>query len=517
MLPFLHSARRWFPAVLAGGALFPLLAGAQVVHSALTQVNPAFLPSGDEIQAWHRFKDEGGPTYSGSPAWHRYVAFVEERLKNLGVVGLTRNEWSYDQWTTSDWPDDSKWTLVSGGAPVTVAHYGGYSGDTGPGGLTASLVHYDWAAPPASIEGKIAVFTMSPHPEPPLSDDYKTWFTVNDHEHLSDPGTFPAIFTRVPAATSVAYDVWWQVRQVIRVNQVVQKGKAAGAVVVFDMPYERAAGLYTFPMPRLYQAPTLYLDRDAGRQVLADARKDASATLTLVAKVERVTTHQTIAYLPGRDYGTPRDEQIVLRTHSDGPSISQDNGPLGVLALVTYFARVPQAERPRTLTIYLDNRHYIPGGEGAFKSQDWFERHPEARAPIAGLIALEHLGQLEYREDGARLVPTGLVEPSFLWTRGDPALIATAIEAVKAQRLPRVMVQTVDRPGIHGGMQGVWYGMGRIASATEWNLPAFSTMGSQGAYWSSTARLDKFDKDHFRAQVAAMARLTAVLMTRPRQ
>lgn len=59
--------------------------------------------------------------------------------------------------------------------------------------------------------------------------------------------------------------------------------------------------------------------------------------------------------------------------------------------------------------------------------------------------------------------------------------------------------------------------MDRIASATEWNLPAFSTRGSQGAYWSSTARLDKLDKDHLRAQVATMARLTAALMTRPRQ
>lgn len=512
-----RSASPWLRLALAMCLLSPLQTTAQAVHPALRQIDPAFLAGADEIEAWHRFKDQGGPTYSGSPSWHRYVSFVEERLQGLGVVGLTRNDWTYDQWITSDWPDDSKWTLISGGVTVKAAHYGGYSGSTGPGGLNASLVHYDWAAPPASIEGKLAVFTVSPHPEPPLSDDYKTWFTLNDYEYLSDPDTFPSMYSRVPATTSVAYDVWWQVRQVIRINQVVQKGKAAGALVIFDMPYERVAGLYTFPMPRLYQAPTLYLDRDAGRQVLADARKGANATLTLEAKVAPVKTHQTIAFLPGRDYGTPRDEQIVLRTHSDGPSISQDNGPLGVLALVSYFARIPQAQRPRTLTIYLDNRHYLPGGEGAFKSQDWFERHPEARKPVVGLIALEHLGQLEHREEGGRLVPTGRIEPSFLWTRADPELISAAVEAVKTHRWPRVMVQTIDRPGIHGGKQGFWYGMGRIASANEWNLPAFSTMGSQGAYWSSTARLDKFDRQLFRTQVAAMAQLTAVLMTRLRR
>jgi hypothetical protein len=54
-----------------------------------------------------------------------------------------------------------------------------------------------------------------------------------------------------------------------------------------------------------------------------------------------------------------------------------------------------------------------------------------------------------------------------------------AVKAVKDHRWPRVMVQCVERPGIHGGCQGVWYGMGKIAQ--DWNLPALATMGTQGA------------------------------------
>jgi hypothetical protein len=43
-------------------------------------------------------------------------------------------------------------------------------------------------------------------------------------------------------------------------------------------------------------------------------------------------------------------------------------------------------------------------------------------------------------------------------------------------------------------------------------LPAFATMGTQGAYWATTARISTFNKDHFCTEVAAMAQLTGELM-----
>ena len=72
------------------------------------------------------------------------------------------------------------------------------------------------------------------------------------------------------------------------------------------------------------------------------------------------------------------------------------------------------------------------------------------------------------------------------------------------------MVQCVERPGISGGTQGIWYGLGKIA--LTWNLPAYATMGTQGAYWATTARIDAFDKVHFVTEVAAMSQLTGELM-----
>lgn len=160
--------------------------------------------------------------------------------------------------------------------------------------------------------------------------------------------------------------------------------------------------------------------------------------------------------------------------------------------------------------LYLDNRHYMPGMEKAFAKQDYFAKNPDAKNSIVALVATEHLGQIEFREATNRYEPTGKVELAFLWTRNNQLLIDTAVKAVKDNKWPRVMVQSVERPGVHGGPQGIWYGMGKIA--LSWDLPAFATMGTQGAYWATTARIGTFDKDHFCKQVATMAQLTGELM-----
>ena len=476
----------------------------------LTTVNHEFMITPAEALAWHQYKDKFGPTYSGSRSWHKFLSFTKKKLKALGVRDLTFNKWTYDRWYTSDWPDASNWSLKSDGRPVQVAHYGAYSGATGPEGITAELVLFSPGAEMSAYAGKIAVIPVSPHPNPPLKEDYQKWFTLNDYEYLSDPDTFPPIFTKVSTTNSVAYDVWWQLRQTIKINTLLDKSKAAGGLVVFDMGYDRLAGLYTFPILKMFNNPTLYLDRQAGAQVIEDAKQGKMATLKLVAEVEPTETYQLIGFLPGKNYGTARDEKIILITHTDGPSISQDNGAFGLLGIISYFSHFPKSARPRTLMVFLDNRHYMPGMERGHAKQDWFAKHPEDKKSIVALIAMEHLGQIEFREAGRAFAPTGNVEPSFLWTRNNQVLIDKAIKAVKDNKWPRVMVQSVERPGVHQGPQGVWYGMGKIA--LDWDLPAYATMGSQGAYWSTTGRLDEFDKNQFVTQVAAMCQLTGELM-----
>jgi len=65
---------------------------------------------------------------------------------------------------------------------------------------------------------------------------------------------------------------------------------------------------------------------------------------------------------------------VLLITHTDGPALSQENGALGILAVIHYFANIPATERQRTLLVLLDPQHYMPGRH----SIKWYTRHPKS-------------------------------------------------------------------------------------------------------------------------------------------
>jgi hypothetical protein len=509
---------RWLLPVAVAACLCGCSQSPEAYANRLETVDPAWVVTPGEAREWAMVKDANLPTLTGSPEWRNYMTFLEQRLREHGVVDVTRNSWEFDRWDTSD--DDTDWSLVSDGARVRVASYGAYSGSTGPEGVTADLVYYDHDDPPESIAGKIVVIPTKPHPQKPYDENYLVNYTFNDYEYRSNDDQYPPLFEFVDPAYSFTFDIWWQLAQ--RLDRIPAEGDAAGAIIVYDMAWERTVGLYTFPVPGLYDAPTLLLDRDAGARVIADAKAGKSATLRLEARLERAEAYQLIAYLPGRSYGTANDEQILLINHTDGPSITQDNGALGLLAIVKYFANVPREHRPRTLTVFLDCRHYIPGMEPAFIEETWLSRHPEAADKLVGMIQAEHMGEMDYREVDGRVEATGLAEQSYLWTRDNDVLIAEAIRAVKEHGWPRVQVAVPERPGINGGIQQVWWGVGAVGMRATgygcevWHcldLPGYGLGGFLGYYWTSKARIDRWNGDLFRIQAATMIQLTDVLMS----
>jgi hypothetical protein len=476
-----------------------------------TNIDSAWAVTAEEGYEWALVKDANLPAMTGSPEWRNYIAFLEGKLEEYGVVDMHRNSWTFDRWDTTDHPDG--WTLVSDGEPVRVAHYAANSGVSANDGITAELVYYDHDNPPESIEGKIVVIPTLPHPDPPYDDEYIVNFTFNDYEWRANDDTYWELFEYVPPEFSITFDIWWQLRQGLW--RLAVDGNAAAHIIVYDMAFERTEGLYTFPVPPLHESPGVVLSREDGRKVIEDARAGRTATLTLEASIEESEAYQTIAYLPGRDYGTPDDEQILLVNHTDGPSITQDNGALGLLAIVKYFSHIPQEHRPRTLTVFLDNRHYYPGMERAAAEVNWLNRYPEAKEKLVGIIQAEHMGEMDFREVDGRVEPVGLAEQSYLWSRNNPVLIDAAVAAAQHHGWERVQVAVPERPGTNGGLQQVWWGVGSIAlSGCEQclDLPGYGLGGFLGLYWTTASGIERWNSELFRNQAHTMTELTGVLM-----
>lgn len=473
----------------------------------LQRVNRDWVVSEDEAMAWHKVKDSKGPALTGNASWHHFLEFLEAKLKQYGCVNVHRSSWMFDRMDTSYWPDDSKWSLASNGTRLTVANYGANCGLTGPEGVTAELVLWDPANKP-DVAGKIVVFRPVARPE------FRSAFSDADYEYRTAFESWPiegmAVAQELMATPSIASVVWDEMTASAAIIQEVAAAKPAG--LVFAMNLNRAAteGLYTFPVPEQYGFPSVYLDNTNGDRVIADANAHAKATIRVEGSHVQSDAYELIAYLPGRNYGTDKDEQIQLRTHTDGPSISQDDGAFGLLGVVKYMSNIPQKERPRSLLIELDCRHFMPGAERAWQAQDYFVKFPNARDKVVGLIAMEHMGQIDYVFDGDDLKPSGRSMQTWIYSPSDQKMIDYAYQAAQENHIASAIIRAPGQLGVHGKSQGPWYGMGGVSRFL--GLPAYSMQGDLGAYWAFSGRINRFDPRSFCREVSLFCQLTGYLM-----
>ena len=504
-------------------------------------LNESWIVDKEEAISWSMVKNNNLPTLTGTQEWFNYMNFLEKEFIEYGVVDLYKNTWEFDRWSISE--DPKNWMLTVEGKEVRVAYYGAYSGKTTLKGVSAEMVLYDHKNPP-DIKDKIVVIPTKEHPDKPYSNNYLANYTYNDYEYAIDGDTLPKPFEFVDPEVSFTFDIWYQLAQ--RLDQIAEDGEAAGAVIVYDMAFDRTKGLYTFPVPDYYESPTLILSREDGKDVIEAARNKKNANIVLNSEIIKSEAYQLIGYLPGKNYGTDLDEQIILTNHTDGPSITQDNGALGILGIVKYFSNIPQEQRDRTLLIYLDCRHYMPGMERTHKDKSWLKKNPELRNKVVGLIQAEHLGEMDYKEVNGEVFSTGYTEQSYLWSRNNDYLIESAKQAIDKYGWSRGLLSVPERPGPSGDFQQVWWGVGVIALANElrdkqncdeyecyedalnkipiewdgsscevWtclNVPAFGQGGFLGYYWNKYADIDKWNPDLFISQTSTLIDLTGILM-----
>src|SRR5262245_37285395 len=513
------------------------------------KINPKFMMTPDQAWQWNAFKSQGGPTYAGGAGWKRYTDFLVSKMPEFGAVDLDSVEIPYDHYIVDDWPDRRTHTydsgiavekLVSDGTPVpVVASYGMTSGWTAREGITAPMLFYDPEHPPANdqIAGKILVFQTAQQPAPPYSDSFLDNYTLTDYEWRS-PGKWATLFSPPPVSVTSSYHSRWVWSQLNRFATIGLAGKAVGMVIVFDLSPGAALGLtqrsvYTADGKaglgaEYINCPTLTLDRVNGAKVLTDARAGKTATLTLIARFQRDTGKAFIAYLPGANYGTPRDEQVLLATHTDAMSLIEENGGIGLLGILGYFNHIPKASRPRTLVFYFDCRHFMPGGEGSWPQFDYYTIHPEKLKSIVATVGLEHMGgrqtieagiggneytySKELPENGGGITSLIDVHNNNMW------LIESIARAASDNKWPRVDVKAGNvGPGVNGGLQGSV--KSPMNKGRGYGIPGLGLAGDWPGGWTQTyAQIDTeagahgFDKDHFVQQVAGLSQITGDLM-----
>jgi hypothetical protein len=528
----------------------------------LAHVERANMVTAAQVQAWLDARDAAGPAYTGGPAWKTFMALIHDEIERMGLVNVVDHAFPYTRWYTSEYPDKSGWSFTSDGTRVDVASYGTQTGSTGPNGVTAQMVLYDLTLPVAKrpplavLKGKIVVVKQQPwetfgtaarvplgvaapatqaycgNPpactpphdgEGPPSPQWKNpgpQMSYRDYEYRSDPETFPTpLFEKIPLSVETSFrnrdQFGGQIRDVI--FNVLMPSGAAGAVTVMDMSPLASAGARIHPTPRQSNMPLLMLDRIAGAKVLADAAAGKTATLVLDAhEEEHATAYETVATLPGKDYGTPNDKAVLLATHIDGPSLVEDDGALGILSVLHYYASVPQRQRPKSIVVYFESRHFVPGTEGSYPL-DITKELPDIFKTVVGGLALEHFGGLQFAENRNVYAPTGKAATTYIWGWPNPLAIDAAIAAIKDQNVPRAIHHVPAKPGIHGMAQLNWLGGGfsrylvDLGGWPGWHISGdWPSAGFQAYYPAAHTRIGT---DVFLKQTAAAVQLTNVLMT----
>jgi len=430
------------------------------------------LPSRQEVWEQQIWMAKLGPKYTGNRAHAEFVEFLATGMQKLGLE-VAREQYRFPRW------EARRFDLAVGGptgasAPTKVTSYFPYSGQTTAAGATGALV-YAGANPKFSLDnlqGKVALVDC-PVTTRKFAELYRVW-GLNPSGDRFPEATRPA---RGPVADLTPF-------------------KNAGAVAVIlawtDISDDNAADQYT-PFSRPPQGiPGLYVGRDTGAKLRALAGAGATATVVLEADtVADTPTDTVVATLPGAT-----DETIILNTHTDGPNATEENGALGLLALAKYFARIPKAERRRTLVFPMTTGHFA--GPWVPSIRGFISKYPDVIKRTVAAVTVEHLGCREWLDDAElHYKDTGRMEWSVAITPSKPM----------ADRLLTALHGSRDRAGVVNPVNGGFLGEGNSLSRA--GIPTIGYIPQPNYLLAGPANgcIEKLSAELMHSQIEVFAKL----------
>jgi hypothetical protein len=456
-------------ALLAGGAaILPNVswtrrANAQTLPPLVGALHGRRLVSAGQLWDWQNQMVDFGPRrMSGGPGHLAYLAFLEEEFRRAGLTTFHDPTQRYPFWDADHRACRLSLVEPDGATNLEVMSYFPGSGNTRvlPGGaLTAEVVDVglglpaDFAAGIAtgSLRGKIA-FCRMPFTRSTEILGYPNYYN-DDPDLTMSPGT--------------PWNKWCLsivAPQALLTPALAAEAGCAGMIMALEASRTCAIGQYVsffLTEVRGDQAhgdpgmPILHVDYKTG-QYLASRLSALGSTTTARMVLPSITrpntgTDEVVAFLPGAN-GDPRDpskgENVIIATHTDGPSAAEENGPLGMLAIAKYFAQIPRDKRRRSLVFCLATGHMT---DAYTEDTTWFTaHHPEIMANTAATMTIEHLGQNSFTDDPVANTYTfdGFPEMGVSPVSQHPLLIQSVIANYQFENLTRA-------PVINGPSAGV--------------------------------------------------------------
>ncbi|KAF7301078.1 hypothetical protein MIND_00671800 [Mycena indigotica] len=471
-----------------------------------------------------------GPRWTGNENQNVLTSLVAEAMEGAGL-DVDTIDYQFYRWDPRWW--SLSLTLTNGstiGIPTT--GYWPYSGSTSLAGVTAPLVDVGTFGLLPNSDGDPSTLDFTHI----ASDGGTIVFFDNPSptRNYSEPGYHLLGTSRnIPSAAIPELgnltNPHWQSSKTLNWTELHQRGVVAAISSWVNTSDENAA-LQFLPndgspgdgsSPNSYQVPALYVGNSTGkmiRNLLANGGV-SNATVVLNAPDVLAQTQTVIGHLDGAA-ADESDDTIILYTHSDGPSIIEENGPLLLLTIAEHFARYPQPILNMSLDFVITTGHM--SGHHLNESA-WMRDYPDILANARFAVSVEHFGAIEWKDDfsSPTMMPiyraTGALEP--IWTMANESkasgpLHESYLNAFDASPSPLRMALLA--PEHLDGSRSMWYGVGGSAILGHSSIPTIGIIPQPDYLWaaSTDGGWSRLDMDALMAQMDVMLSLIQKLDAR---
>ncbi|MCW3026933.1 MAG: hypothetical protein JWN81_144 [Solirubrobacterales bacterium] len=383
---------------------------------------------------------------TGSGTQNTYIKWILAQLKKVPGLAISEQHFTINRWSHGSMELKLKVGEQTTGIPIAAPVP--YAEATPTGGASAPLVRIpdEEKITAANAAGRIVV-RPAPAGNVPYYDFFLpvvSWY-VYDPQNTIDP-------TQSFFGDFINYNA-----RVADLREAAAAG-AKGILFVKELPRAQLTDHYEPYEGTPWHVPAVYLGADEGKQI-SDAMSSGqpvSARLVLHASYRQVETPTVRATVPGESA-----QRIVVDSHTDGTNAVEDNGPVAMVAMARYLARLPRTCRPRTVEFVFPTAHFYQrlvdpyhrhGGAGVVATQLDSEYD---QGLVSSVLVLEHLGAIDYEQmpradggPGQELVPNGLRAIQFIGITPSPPLVATLTEVVRKYDMQRtILLQGADAPG----------------------------------------------------------------------